>query len=372
MARIRDTAGMSRAATRRVAPQLAAAIERSADPRTAETVVERLVEARPELGGELAERELVRDGVVALACASRSLSSAFIADPSLLDPLRDENAFRRELTDDDMSASWQAWDGDDERAVRRWKRRQLLRIAARDLLGAADLPSVGRELASLASVALDAALRLTSADATVAIVGMGKLGGRELNYSSDVDVLFVHDGDTQQAERAAREVLTTMSAASEDGIVFRTDANLRPEGRSGPLDAHGRQLRDVLRALGPELGIPGSSQGEAGGRRRTARRAARGAGTRPFVWPESLDPDAVREIRAMKERAEAITGRRGLTDRELKRGRGGIRDIEFAVQLLQLVHGRHDESVRSPDHARCIGCAGRGRLRRRVRRRSPR
>ncbi len=68
----------------------------------------------------------------------------------------------------------------------------------------------------------------------------------------------------------------------------------------------------------------------------------------PRVWPEKLDPDAIREIRAMKERAEEITERKGLGDRELKRGRGGIRDIEFAVQLLQLVHGRDDESVRSP------------------------
>ena len=68
----------------------------------------------------------------------------------------------------------------------------------------------------------------------------------------------------------------------------------------------------------------------------------------PRVWPEKLDPDAIREIRAMKERAEEITERKGISDRELKRGRGGIRDIEFAVQLLQLVHGREDRSVRSP------------------------
>src|SRR5258705_5672381 len=70
--------------------------------------------------------------------------------------------------------------------------------------------------------------------------------------------------------------------------------------------------------------------------------------TTPRVWPEKLDADAIREIRAMKERAEDITERQGLTERELKRGRGGIRDIEFAVQLLQLVHGRNDDSVRSP------------------------
>ena len=67
----------------------------------------------------------------------------------------------------------------------------------------------------------------------MAVIGMGKLGGRELNYASDVDVLFVHEGDADAAERAARAVLATMSAPTEDGIVFRTDANLRPEGRAG-------------------------------------------------------------------------------------------------------------------------------------------
>src|SRR5207247_4475768 len=68
----------------------------------------------------------------------------------------------------------------------------------------------------------------------------------------------------------------------------------------------------------------------------------------PYVWPDRLDPDAVREVRAMKARAEQEVSRRGLADREIKRGRGGIRDIEFAVQLLQLVHGRHDPDIRSP------------------------
>lgn len=346
MARIRDTAGMARAAARRVAPELAAAIERSADPRAATTLVERLLEAHPALAEDLGAHARLREGLVALACASRSLSSAIIADPSLLQPLRDDD-FDRERGQSELVASWQTWDGDDDRAIRRWKRQQLLRVAARDLLGSADLPSVGRELAAIASVTLDAALRRTSADAVVAIVGMGKLGGRELNYSSDVDVLFVHDGDTHEAERAAREVLATMSATSEDGIVFRTDANLRPEGRSGPLtravdsyvsyyEKWGRnwEFQALLKAR------PVAGNDDLGGQLVTA--------TRPFVWPESLDPDAVREIRAMKERSEAITGRRGLADRELKRGRGGIRDIEFAVQLLQLVHGRHDDSVRSP------------------------
>src|SRR5205085_1897473 len=106
---------------------------------------------------------------------------------------------------------------------------------ARDLLGAADLPAVGRELAALAEVCLGCALDLVAPEVPLGIIAMGKLGGRELNYASDVDVLFVHEGDGAVAERAARAVLTTMSEPTADGIVFRTDADLRPEGRSGPL-----------------------------------------------------------------------------------------------------------------------------------------
>ncbi len=176
---------------------------------------------------------------------------------------------------------------------------------------------------------------------------MGKLGGRELNYASDVDVLFVHEGDGALAERAARAVLTTMSEPTADGIVFRTDADLRPEGRSGPLS----RTLDAYAAYYERWAQPWEFQAllkarPVAGDDDIGRRFLELA--QPFVWPEVLDPDAVRSVRAMKARAEGEMHRRGLTEREVKRGRGGIRDIEFAVQLLQLVHGRHDPSVRSP------------------------
>src|SRR5581483_3307724 len=164
---------------------------------------------------------------------------------------------------------------------------------------------------------------------------------RELNYASDVDVVFVHDGDGGDAERIARRVLTIMSEPTADGVVFRTDADLRPEGRSGALS---RSL-DGYAAWYERWARPWEFQALI-----KARQVA-GAPTlgerflalvQPHVWPAVLDPDAVREVRDLKARAEAEVRRRGLGDRELKRGRGGIRDVEFAVQLLQLVHGRAD------------------------------
>jgi glutamate-ammonia-ligase adenylyltransferase len=330
-------------------PELAAAIERSADAPTARTVVARVIEAHAGLAEEITANALLRDGLVALACASRSLSSAVVVDESMLDPLRDALALAREQTIGDYRRAWHGFGDQDDRALRRWKRRELLRIAVRDLLGSADLPTVGRELASLAQVCLEAACTLTRAasDGPFAVIGMGKLGGRELNYASDVDVLFVHDGDGSRADQVARRLLTTMSTPTEDGIVFRTDANLRPEGRSGPLSrtldsyasyyegwAQTWEFQALLKAR------PVAGDAALGERFMEL--------TRPYVWPEVLRRDALREIRAMKGRSEDLTDRKGLADRELKRGRGGIRDIEFAVQLLQLVHGRHDESLRSP------------------------
>jgi [glutamine synthetase] adenylyltransferase / [glutamine synthetase]-adenylyl-L-tyrosine phosphorylase len=331
-------------------PTLAEAIDRSADPAAARALLTRLLEGHPALGDELADDPLLRDALVALSAASRSLSNAVTRDPSLLDPLRDGGDFDRErqLSEyRESAAEFLAATADGPGALRRWKRRELLRVAARDLLGAADLPSVGRELAALAEACLGCALGLVHADASLAVIGMGKLGGRELNYASDVDILFVHEGDGAAAEHAARDLLTTMSVPTADGIVFRTDADLRPEGRSGPLS----RTLDAYRAYYERWAQPWEFQAllkarPLAGDPDLGRRFEELA--HPFVWPDTLDPDAVRSVRAMKARAESEMNRRGLTDREVKRGRGGIRDIEFAVQLLQLVHGRHDPSVRSP------------------------
>jgi glutamate-ammonia-ligase adenylyltransferase len=338
---------MNGGTTRSPSPDLDTAIERSADARTARTLVDRAIEAHPGLRTELAEQPLLRDGLVALACASRSLASGVVADVSLLAPLHEPDELARERVLESFRASWTSFGAHDGGGLRRWKRRELLRIAVRDLLGIADMPAVGRELAALAQVCVEGALELVDPDTTMTVIGMGKFGGRELNYASDIDVLFVHDGDADVAERAARALLAIMSTPSEDGIVFRTDANLRPEGRQGPLTrtlaSYTAYYDDWARVW--EFQALVKARPVAGDRELGERFMEVAT---PRVWPEKLDPDAIREIRAMKERAEEITERKGLADRELKRGRGGIRDIEFAVQLLQLVHGRDDDSVRSP------------------------
>jgi glutamate-ammonia-ligase adenylyltransferase len=323
-------------------PDVSAAVERSADPNAARAVLERLVERDPAITDVVVARPGVREALVAIAAASRSLTNALVRDPSLVDALDDLDA-PLDPAPDDAAAS-----------LRRWKRRQLLRIAAADLLGRADLATVTRRLSDLADRCLAAALTLVGSAAPIAVIGMGKLGGRELNYASDVDVLFVHEGDSGDAERAARRLLAVMSEPTEDGLVFRTDADLRPEGRAGALS----RTLDSYAAWYERWSRPWEFQAllkarPVAGERKLGRRFMEL--TRPLVWPDLLDPDMIREARSMKARSETQLAHRGLSERELKRGPGGIRDVEFAVQLLQLVHGRHDPEIRSPTTLEALG-----------------
>lgn len=319
-------------------------VEHAADPDLARPAVERLLATAP--NGVLDDPQRAA-AFVALACASRTLTADVLADPDLL-AMVDEPDFDRSrppgAVAELLAPAVRADDPDG--ALRRAHRREFLRIALRDLTGVADLVTVGRDLADLAEASLGTALAVAAPTQPFAVIGMGKLGGAELNYSSDVDVLFVHDGPTDRAVATASRLLAVMAAPTVAGIVFRTDADLRPEGRAGALSrtvdsyvawwerwARHWEFQALLKAR-PVAGD------------RALGEAFIGA-SRPFVWREVVDPDAIREVRSMKARAEAELHRKGLTDREVKRGRGGIRDIEFAVQLLQLVHGRHDDRIRS-------------------------
>jgi len=240
-------------------------------------------------------------------------------------------------------------------ALRLWKRRELLRIAARDLAGLSTIEEVGTECANLAEASVRAAFTSILSDeprppgARFAVIAMGKLGGTELNYASDIDLVFVFDGDERAATwatRVAEALIGHLAASTEEGQAFRVDTTLRPEGKDGALvrslaayrSYHERWARPwEFQALIKARPIAGDA----------SLGAEFHALVQPFVYPERLSPDAVREIRDLKARAEKVLNARGGADREVKRGPGGIRDIEFAVQLLQLVHGRRDAALRS-------------------------
>ena len=315
-------------------PALQKVIERSAAPAAVDVALQRLLEERPELEARLEDDHPLREALVAVVAASRSLTDLCLVEPEALEVLADLD--RRPPPGDDLSKD----------ALRRWKRLELLRIAARDLIGTDDLPEVGAGLARMAGDVLDAACTLAEA-AGLAVIGMGKLGGAELNYASDVDVMFVAE-DPETGERVARGLLAVARAC------FRVDVDLRPEGRDGPLVrslasyeaywdrwAQTWEFQALLKAR-PVAGDP-----ELG--------KAFLASAQERLWARPFTPDDVRAVRAMKARAEGELLKRGLADREIKRGRGGIRDIEFAVQLLQLVHGRFDPALRSPTTLDALG-----------------
>ena len=291
---------------------------------------------------------------------STSLGAFLSRHPEHADVLRDASALlkprtRKGLTDQALRAVHGS--DDPASALRIWKRREVLRVACRDLAGGVAVEEICRELAYLAEGALKAAVASlleenpNPPESRFCVIGMGKLGGEELNYASDIDVMFVFDGPDERAAKAwaqtmAEGLLHRLAATTEEGQVFRVDASLRPEGRDGPLV---RSLAS-FRAYYERWAKPWEFQALIKARP-VAGDASLGEQftdlVLPYVYPERLSPEAIREIRGMKARAERALAARGVAHREVKRGPGGIRDIEFAVQLLQLVHARRDTSLRS-------------------------
>ena len=230
------------------------------------------------------------------------------------------------------------------------QRAGLLRVALRDLLGVIDTPTASRELSDLADGIIAAALdhvHPPDSATRVAVVAMGKLGGRELNYVSDVDVVFVHDGDNNDALTAAKALLALVGLTTPDGTTYQLDPTLRPEGRDGALSRtltaydgyYGRwaehwEFQALLKAR-PVGGDPTLG-------------AAFAAMATGHVWSDRLGLEGVDAIQRMKAVVESSRAVRRDGTRQLKLAPGGLRDIEFAAQLLQLVHGKVDATLRGP------------------------
>ncbi|NHU84391.1 bifunctional [glutamine synthetase] adenylyltransferase/[glutamine synthetase]-adenylyl-L-tyrosine phosphorylase [Kocuria sp. JC486] len=272
-------------------------------------------------------------------------------------------------------------------ALRVAYRRALTRIALKDLGSANpvdELPAVGRQLADLAAAAVDAGLSVSRAEAiaaadddvarwlprlSLAVIGMGKCGARELNYISDVDVIYVHEL-LPGSETGSQEVSGTGSLAPPDDDrvavlaadlasgtaraimttgpeppLWELDANLRPEGKDGPLsrtiDSHVRYYKKWAKSW--EFQALLKARPMAGDRELGERYAQ---AITPFVWQSSQREGFVESVQAMRRR---VTDNIPADDRErqIKLGPGGLRDVEFTVQLLQLVHGHKDERVRT-------------------------
>ncbi|MFJ4503907.1 bifunctional [glutamine synthetase] adenylyltransferase/[glutamine synthetase]-adenylyl-L-tyrosine phosphorylase [Streptomyces sp. NPDC088864] len=357
-------------------PVLLEALGATADPDLALRGLVRLVEAE-----EAGERQILLDTLITAKPLRDRLLGVLGASEALGDHLarhpRDWQAlvtyeaadlhpgiaeFERELAG--------AADPD---ALRVGYRRCLLSIAARDVCGTTDVAEVAAELADLATATLRAAQRIASAAAPedaaqcrLAVVAMGKCGGHELNYVSDVDVIFVAepaDGAEenkamQAATRLAAHLMRICSDTTVEGTIWPVDANLRPEGRNGPLVrtlsshlayyqrwAKTWEFQALLKAR-PVAGDP-------------ALGAAYVDAVSPLVWQAADRENFVPDVQKMRRRVvDTIPADR--VDRELKLGPGGLRDVEFAVQLLQLVHGRSDPSLRSGSTLEALAALARG------------
>ncbi|GAA3788923.1 bifunctional [glutamine synthetase] adenylyltransferase/[glutamine synthetase]-adenylyl-L-tyrosine phosphorylase [Streptomyces coacervatus] len=345
-------------------PVLLDALGATADPDLALLGLVRLLEAQP---GPTARRELLDTLIAAKPLRDRLLgvlgASAALGDHLTRHP-RDWEALvtyePRDLHPGVEEFERGLAEATDPVSLRVAYRRCLLSIAARDVCGTTDLAESAAELADLATATLRAALAIARAaapeDATLcrlAVIAMGKCGGHELNYVSDVDVIFVGEAvdnadegkAIRSATRLASHMMRICSETTVEGSIWPVDANLRPEGRNGPLVrtlsshlayyqrwAKTWEFQALLKAR------PVAGDIELG--------EEYVAALEPLVWKAAERENFVADVQKMRRRVvENIPAAE--IDRELKLGPGGLRDVEFAVQLLQLVHGRADAALRS-------------------------
>ena len=308
---------------------------------------------------------------------SRYVQGQLASDVGLLAEL--EQNLQRPFTREEMQAFLQAPPegiNDEEGlhvVLRGLRKRVLLRVAARDLAGLADLSEVMSSMTTLAELTIGFALEhlyawLTnperygqpkSADnraQQMLVIGMGKLGGGELNVSSDVDLIFVYpeDGETDGLRsisnqdffvRLGRKLITSLNDITADGFVFRVDMRLRPYGESGPLTMSFGMLEEYLITQGREWERYAWIKSRVVTGRREEKPALVEQITQPFVFRKYLDFGAYESMRALHAQIRREVQRREMYG-NIKLGPGGIREIEFIAQVFQLVRGGRDPDFR--------------------------
>ena len=333
----------------------------------------------------------VRESLPRVFACSDFLAQSCARDPRLLVSLLSGGDLERPLAAGELGARVPALPADAaepqvRQALRRWRRREFARIAWRDLAGWADLPETLSELTAFADAAIGFALECARRALTerygeprsvagevqpLVVLGMGKLGGGELNFSSDVDLvlLFPEHGETDGARPIANEEFFTrlgqslvrlLESPTAEGFVLRVDLRLRPFGDSGPLVASFASFEDYLQRHGRDW------ERYAYVKARPITAAARyaeleAAAVRPFVYRRYLDYGVFESLREMKALIGREVERRELAD-DIKLGPGGIREIEFIVQALQLMRGGRDRRLQTPSLLAALSRLGAARV----------
>ncbi len=328
------------------------------------------------------------ESLLAVWAGSEFVARACIRDPALLAELVASGDLAASYAPDDWAIRLERWLAeatDEDRlgvALRRFRRREMVRIAWRDLAGLAGLEETLNDLTAVAEHAVDAALeRLYDGqrqrfgiprDAEgqpqrLVVLGMGKLGGRELNFSSDIDLIFAYprQGQTDGARAISNEEFfrrlgqrlgKILAEPTAEGFVFRVDLRLRPFGDSGPLALSFAAFEDYCQNHGRDWERYALIKARviAGDREAGARLLE---ALRPFVYRRYLDYGAFEALRGMKAMIAQEVERKGL-QRNIKLGPGGIREIEFIGQAFQLIYGGREPALRERGILRVLDTLG--------------
>lgn len=346
-------------------PEVEAYLRKAADPAAVEAGLQRLVEAgadpRPHLEGWM--RLLDASPLAADALARRP---ALVAEIPLRGGAYDRAEFERGLAEALRTLPDLRSKVDHLRAVRV---EETLRIAWQDVVEGADLTVVTRRISDLADIVIESLLALVSSELErqfgrpreggFAVLAMGKLGGAELNYASDIDLVYLYgkDGETEGGpggrslshrefyHRLAERVTREANAVTPMGRLYRVDLRLRPEGQTGSLAL---SLASTL-AYYERTGETWERQALLKARVIAGDRSVGDAfvsSVREWVFGRGLDFEEIAAIKRIKQRIEDATIVRGEERREVKLGYGGIRDVEYVIQFLQLLHGAKNPEVR--------------------------
>lgn len=350
--RMADSSPQASSAVGELLPHLLASLASCADPDQALINLERFASdgQATEIFAKLAANPRALEILVTIFAGSQFLTEILLRSPGRLDLLADREALARlkkaETYEAEGAESMRALaaPGAELDSLRRYQHGELLRIGACDLLDLYDLPTVTSQLSALADGMARACLTYASDRTGVAadgfvVLAMGKLGGRELNYSSDIDLLFLAREPGPEKLRLGQQFIEALSSVTPEGFLYRVDMRLRPWGRDGGLVSSLEGYLDYLnknarlwekQALIKGRPIAGDFELGLQFRREIE----------PVIFGQN--PETVRaSVYAMKQRTEELLRQKGREWGEVKLGEGSIRDVEFAVQFMQLAYGEN-------------------------------
>jgi glutamate-ammonia-ligase adenylyltransferase len=353
--------------------RLRALIKTSADPDQSLHFFDRLQREQSQAFDRLAESSAALQVLVAVFSHSRFLSEAVLAHPEWVDELVASGDLYRVLTAEDYTRRLVSQLEAEGRRIpaavllAKFRRREILRIMVRDVMGLCTLPEITEEISNLADAVLDVAYRRISEELTTrygrpgddgfSIISLGKLGGQELNYSSDIDLMFVYGGNGETAgpnrisnkefyKKVSNQLTDLLSTYTAAGVPYRVDLRLRPDGRLGEvcISLEGAKSYYQGRARDWELQMLIKARVSAG-EKKPGRELL--AFVDPLIYSSTLDFSVVEAASATRERiSEKLAARRGVSRGfNIKLAPGGIRDIEFLVQCLQRLHGGREKWV---------------------------